>query len=51
MKIYNNDGSYAEMCGNGLRCFCALLVREGLAGLKVDEDKYRLEVSTDAGKK
>jgi len=26
MKIYNQDGSEAEMCGNGLRCFCKYLL-------------------------
>lgn len=26
VKFYNNDGSYSEMCGNGLRCLAALLM-------------------------
>lgn len=28
MKIINSDGSVAEMCGNGLRCFTAYLVND-----------------------
>ena len=28
MKIINSDGSFAVMCGNGLRCFCAYLVND-----------------------
>ena len=28
MEIVNNDGSSAEMCGNGLRCFVSYLVTE-----------------------
>ncbi len=30
MAYYNSDGSYAAMCGNGLRCFSAYCVHEGL---------------------
>lgn len=29
MNVYNNDGSVAEMCGNGLRCIAALLKKKG----------------------
>ncbi len=25
MKVFNKDGSMANMCGNGLRCFAACL--------------------------
>lgn len=28
VTIYNKDGSEAAMCGNGLRCLCALLTRK-----------------------
>ena len=34
MRIFNSDGSEAEMCGNGLRC----LARYALELLKKDED-------------
>ena len=32
MRIFNPDGSEAEMCGNGIRCFARYLVEHGLAG-------------------
>ena len=28
MTIYNSDGSVAEMCGNGIRCFALYLVHD-----------------------
>jgi diaminopimelate epimerase len=30
MRIFNSDGSEAEMCGNGLRCFASFVREEGL---------------------
>ena len=30
MRIFNGDGSEAEMCGNGIRCFARLLYDEGV---------------------
>ncbi|UNT97100.1 diaminopimelate epimerase [Allobaculum mucilyticum] len=46
MEYYNQDGSTAPMCGNGLRCLCAFLNDEHLiAGLD------RIEVETLAGLK
>jgi diaminopimelate epimerase len=30
MRIFNSDGSEAEMCGNGLRCFASFVRDEGL---------------------
>lgn len=30
MRIFNGDGSEAEMCGNGIRCFARLLYDEGI---------------------
>lgn len=45
MKIVNRDGSHAEMCGNGLRCFCACIREMGLEG----ENEFK--VNTDAGVK
>ena len=43
MLMYNPDGSLAEMCGNGLRCFVRWLVDRGEAG------GGRLPVETGAG--
>ena len=30
MRIVNEDGSEAEMCGNGIRCFAKFVYREGI---------------------
>jgi len=57
-RYFNNDGSEAEMCGNGIRCFSRFVVEEGyvkgevvkvetLAGileLEVDEDGWWVKV-------
>lgn len=43
MRVINADGSIPEMCGNGLRCVVAHLVRGGRAPLGA------LVVDTDAG--
>ncbi len=32
MLFYNNDGTTAEMCGNGARCLCRYCVDHGLSG-------------------
>jgi diaminopimelate epimerase len=45
MVYYNADGSRAEMCGNGIRCFVKFLVDHGHAGGPV------VTVETDAGPK
>ncbi len=34
-RYFNSDGSEAEMCGNGIRCFCRYIVEEGYAGENV----------------
>ncbi len=31
-RYFNSDGSEAEMCGNGIRCFSRYVVEEGYAG-------------------
>jgi len=41
MRIFNADGSEAEMCGNGIRCFAKFVLR--------DTDKKSLSVETGAG--
>ena len=41
MKMYNADGSRAQMCGNGLRCVARYAVEHGLAAgphLRIDTD-------------
>jgi diaminopimelate epimerase len=43
MRMFNPDGSEAELCGNGLRCFVRWLVQRGEAG------PGRLVVETEAG--
>ncbi|MDP6184563.1 MAG: diaminopimelate epimerase [Gammaproteobacteria bacterium] len=44
MTIYNPDGSLAEMCGNGIRCFARLLHERGEIG-----DDEKIDVLTGAG--
>ncbi|MCX8081907.1 MAG: diaminopimelate epimerase [bacterium] len=43
MRIFNPDGSEAEMCGNGLRCIMLFAVRQGIV------KKSYLKVETGAG--
>ena len=45
MRIFNADGSEAEMCGNGLRCFAKFVIEQGLA----PKDRRELSVETLAG--
>jgi len=44
MRVFNSDGSEAEVCGNGLRCFARYVNDRGLA----DADK-ELTIETTAG--
>ncbi|HSW61582.1 MAG TPA: diaminopimelate epimerase [bacterium] len=47
MKIFNSDGSTAQMCGNGLRCFVSYLITDcGLKKnpLKIETGRGELEV-------
>jgi diaminopimelate epimerase len=43
MRIFNTDGSEAEMCGNGVRCFARFVYEHGLTA------KTDLSVETGAG--
>ena len=43
MRIFNTDGSEAEMCGNGIRCFARYLYDSHLT------DKKEFTVETGAG--
>ena len=42
-RYFNSDGSEAEMCGNGIRCFCRYIVEEGYA------EEGRVKVETLSG--
>jgi diaminopimelate epimerase len=43
MRMFNADGSEAEMCGNGIRCLCKYIVDRGLV------EAQPLRVQTRAG--
>ena len=43
MRIFNTDGSEAEMCGNGIRCFARYLYDNGITS------KKKFTVETGAG--
>ena len=43
MKFYNPDGSVAEMCGNGIRCFAKYVYDQKIVRKKT------IKVDTDAG--
>ncbi|PFG74948.1 diaminopimelate epimerase [Tepidiforma thermophila] len=45
MRIFNADGSEAEMCGNGIRCLVKFAIEEGL----VPPDRNEVTVETLAG--
>ena len=45
MRIFNQDGTEAEMCGNGIRCFAKYVFEKNLT------DKTEFEIETLAGKK
>ena len=43
MRIFNKDGTEAEMCGNGIRCFCKYVYEERIV------QKQNLKIETKAG--
>lgn len=45
MRIFNADGSEAEMCGNGIRCLAKYAVEEGM----VPADRDQVTIETGAG--
>ncbi|WP_322818689.1 diaminopimelate epimerase [Tepidiforma sp.] len=45
MRMFNADGSEAEMCGNGIRCLVKFAIEEGL----VPADRQQVTVETLAG--
>lgn len=55
MKMYNADGSYSEMCGNGIRCVAKYLYDHDLArkdrlSIESAGQLLTLDLSTAAGK-
>lgn len=48
MDYRNNDGSIAEMCGNGVRAFAHYLIAEGLVSLQVGQS---FQIGSRAGVK
>ncbi len=55
MDFYNSDGSVAEICGNGIRCFAKYLHDEGLTNKTIIDIETRagtktVELIFDAGK-
>jgi len=52
MRLFNSDGSEAEVSGNGLRCFVKYAIEKGLTGKKssqVRQSSRSLSVETLAG--
>jgi diaminopimelate epimerase len=53
MRVFNADGSTAEMCGNGLRCVARLVADRGYAGnefvIATDAGPRRVEVLSSNG--
>ena len=45
MRMFNADGSEAEMCGNGIRCLARYAVEEGMVPTDVEE----VTIETGAG--
>src|SRR5438132_14107103 len=45
MRLFNADGSEAEMSGNGVRCFAKFAIEEGIA----QAEAGRLRIETGAG--
>jgi diaminopimelate epimerase len=44
MRVFNPDGSEAEMCGNGIRCLAKYAVEKGL--VKPAVGRFRIETAT-----
>ncbi len=51
MRIFNADGSEAEMCGNGLRCFARFLKDKGLSSnqlsVEVTDNIYPIQMDVN----
>ena len=46
IRLFNSDGSEAELSGNGTRCAAALLIADGRAGDTVTIETVTIEVVT-----
>jgi len=54
MRIFNSDGSEAEVCGNGLRCFAKYVLEKGMIGqmsLRAEQSNLSLTVETLSGER
>jgi diaminopimelate epimerase len=52
MRLFNRDGSFSEVSGNGVRCLAALVARQRqLEFDKVHSEPPSVEILTDAGRK
>jgi diaminopimelate epimerase len=52
MRIFNSDGSEAEVSGNGLRCFARYAIEKGLSGkmsLQMEQGNRSLTIDTLSG--
>ena len=52
MRLFNSDGSEAEVSGNGLRCFAKYTIEEGLIGKmpsRVEQSNRSLTIETLSG--
>jgi diaminopimelate epimerase len=52
MRLFNSDGSEAEVSGNGLRCFAKYAIEKGLIGKmssRAGQGNYSLTIETLAG--
>ena len=52
MRLFNSDGSEAEVSGNGLMCFAKYTIEEGLIGkmpLRVEQSNRSLTIETLSG--
>jgi len=52
MRIFNSDGSEAEVCGNGLRCFARYVIDKGLIRdmpSRIEQGHYSLTIDTLSG--
>ncbi len=49
MRIFNPDGSEAEVCGNGLRCFAKYAIEKGITSYQLSAISYQLTIETLSG--